>query len=1545
MRKVILSLIFLAGLAAQAQTVVPMPERDIIKLAPDYTRPLVYALNSRAGVAAGSTLMALDAATGEIRNELLLGLTPTDFDIDPSGRYLFVVHFGNNTIWRVDLENFTVADTRTFAPPQNHGQGNHYNIQAVTPGIVYYTDGAWGPILHRYNYTTGAEIDIKGLWGEYGVGGMVTTQDGQKMYGWAQYGWSAGIGSSYVAKVDIGNNRYELLGQTSNVGRDPLDAPIFLNANESLVFHKGGVFTTADMRVKSSFTQVVRAIPLHGELAVGESKVFATETAETLATFATVSTVATFSGDQSNLLRFVAGSRTLEIIPVSTFATITGAEMVPTPPDGGAVNLPLAELSWTAAPGALAYHVYFGGNAAEVEAATAESPLRIGRVTQPRIAGPTLQAGQSYYWRVDIEGFGGQTIKGAVWNFDASSVVVTPAAVSISAIRGVSPADLTLTITSAVAGSAWAIVEDVPWLSVEPASGVAPGQAVVRFATENLAAGTHSAQIGVTSNGRTAPVAIQLQVLALNLSKMETDFARPYIYAIQAPPAAERPASIVVISTATDRIVKVIPVGLRATDFAIHYPERKMYVTDHGSPRTFVIDLNTLSLLPNVNFGADAFKINAGKQGRVVIEGLDQWIDMGIYDTATGARIRGLNMREGDGEASPDGEIYYHVDNNISNAAIHKFRAGDDSLTGLRAGPSHPYGSRNLIISRDGSRLIWRGYVMDGDLNESANLGEEIYALSANGQLAFGGANVLDTRDSRRIHTRPYTTGVKALSSDQTKLYEWDPASGNLIVTPMQVVLSPTIADHPADRTAIVGETIALNGSATGIQPITYQWQFNGGNISGGTLPTLNLTRVTLAAEGEYTLIATNPHGSVTSRVARVTVMEPPGVRIDPAFVDVRAGTTVTLEAIATGTAPLTFSWEFEGRPIPDATGPTLTIPNAQQSAAGFYRVTARNAVGAATSPAALVRINPSSPIIVNGPAGRSVAAGSAVELSVQAVGSAPMAYEWRRNDQPIPGATGPTLSISNAQAAQAGVYTVRISNSAGFALSNPATLEVLPAAPVIVLQPADSAVRSGSEVALTVSARGTEPMVFRWMRGETEVQADARPSLTFAAVRPEDAGSYHVIVENSAGQATSNPARLSVEFAPAVTGLQRIVAAPGDDVVLTASVTGTEPIAGQWTFRGREIAGATTRTLSLQGVARKDWGAYTFTASNRHGSSSATATLVVQIAPGAVVAWGDNSAGQATGPAIANAVEVTGGALHSVAVQSDGSVAAWGDNYYGQATPPAGLANVISVAAGSWHSLALKEDGGVVAWGNNSFGQLNVPANLRAAVAIAAGDVFSAALQADGQIRVWGDTSGLGNLGAANAGLADLAGTQIHLLALRGDGAVVGWGNNSFGQITPPPGSMFRAVAGGYLHSLGINAAGQLVGWGDRTFEQYPLAGPSGITQVAAGEIHSLALGADGRVHAWGDNRFGQATVPAAVPSALAIGAGHYHSLAIVRAADPLRVSARDGNTLTLTWGTGARLQKSDAVDGSYTTLDVEPPYVVDLRQETKAFFKIIPR
>ena len=82
-------------------------------------------------------------------------------------------------------------------------------------------------------------------------------------------------------------------------------------------------------------------------------------------------------------------------------------------------------------------------------------------------------------------------------------------------------------------------------------------------------------------------------------------------------------------------------------------------------------------------------------------------------------------------------------------------------------------------------------------------------------------------------------------------------------------------------------------------------------------------------------------------------------------------------------------------------------------------------------------------PAILSQPQSQTVMAGANVMFTVTAQGRPAPNYQWRFNGAAISGATSTSLNLSNAQMADAGNYTVTVTNSAGSVTSSTASLTV----------------------------------------------------------------------------------------------------------------------------------------------------------------------------------------------------------------------------------------------------------------------------------------------------------------------------------------------------------------------------------------------------------------------------------------------------------------------------------------------------------------------
>lgn len=161
-------------------------------------------------------------------------------------------------------------------------------------------------------------------------------------------------------------------------------------------------------------------------------------------------------------------------------------------------------------------------------------------------------------------------------------------------------------------------------------------------------------------------------------------------------------------------------------------------------------------------------------------------------------------------------------------------------------------------------------------------------------------------------------------------------------------------------------------------------------------------------------------------------------------------------------------------------------------------------------------------PSITSQPSDFTVTQEGTNTLQVIAQGFPAVAYQWYRNDIPVPGATQASLDLFNYPA-DGGSYYVVITNSAGSITSRTAVVTVVLTPPVINTpdDPADQTVLQDGTTTLSILATGFPTPTYQWYRNGATV-AGATNSSIFLFNFPTDAGRYHVVAANAGGTAVS---------------------------------------------------------------------------------------------------------------------------------------------------------------------------------------------------------------------------------------------------------------------------------------------------------------------------------------------------------------------------------------------------------------------------------------
>jgi len=173
-------------------------------------------------------------------------------------------------------------------------------------------------------------------------------------------------------------------------------------------------------------------------------------------------------------------------------------------------------------------------------------------------------------------------------------------------------------------------------------------------------------------------------------------------------------------------------------------------------------------------------------------------------------------------------------------------------------------------------------------------------------------------------------------------------------------------------------------------------------------------------------------------------VTNPPEITLQPQSQTNVVGATVTFQSAATSLTPLTYQWYFNGTNLLGGTATDLELTNIQFEDAGSYRIVFSNAAGSVTSEVAILTVL-GQPAITAQPQSLAVSPGANAPFSVGANGATPLRYQWFFGANGIAGATNSAYTRSNAQPADAGNYTVVITNNFGSVTSATAVLTIHP--------------------------------------------------------------------------------------------------------------------------------------------------------------------------------------------------------------------------------------------------------------------------------------------------------------------------------------------------------------------------------------------------------------------------------------------------------------------------------------------------------------------
>lgn len=447
-------------------------------------------------------------------------------------------------------------------------------------------------------------------------------------------------------------------------------------------------------------------------------------------------------------------------------------------------------------------------------------------------------------------------------------------------------------------------------------------------------------------------------------------------------------------------------------------------------------------------------------------------------------------------------------------------------------------------------------------------------------------------------------------------------AFGSITSTVVVLHISPGIVTQPTNQTVMPGSAIGFTALANGEQPLTYQWQLNGTNLtdnstySGSLSTSLNLVAVLTNTVGNYSLLVSNSYGIVTSSVATLNF----GYSSTSLYNYTgqsqlyNVPTGVTNVGLFIVGANNSLEYDGSGGAAVQAIGTVAVLPHSNLllsvgggasgyqggtcPIAGFGGGNGGQAYGGGGGSATLITMPDAGYIIVGGAGGMG---GDNFSLSGQA---SVLVYSIGTNTSGGDGwSYGSTWGFGGGGGgggAVGGIGGASDYNGTGGGSLLPATyLEqgcawsfssanskqpngsitiVANPIPYISQQPVSQTPVAGSAAQFNIVVSSPVPLSYQWYFNGAAIPNGSNSNISFSAVTPQNTGAYFVIITNAYASVTSSVVTLTVNIPAYFTSQpQSQTVLQGGTATFGAVATGTPSLGYRWLKQQTNRASATS--------------------------------------------------------------------------------------------------------------------------------------------------------------------------------------------------------------------------------------------------------------------------------------------------------------------------------------------------------------------------------
>ena len=339
----------------------------------------------------------------------------------------------------------------------------------------------------------------------------------------------------------------------------------------------------------------------------------------------------------------------------------------------------------------------------------------------------------------------------------------------------------------------------------------------------------------------------------------------------------------------------------------------------------------------------------------------------------------------------------------------------------------------------------------------------------------------------------------------------------------------PVVSSQPADVSHCAGTNASFSFSASGTDPLFYQWYKNGTNLSGQTNSQFSISSSQLSDSGMYYCIASDICGNISSSAATLNINNPPVITSQtPDRIKCTRDSVMFKTTISNQISACSYQWSKDGNDITGATKSSYLISLILPGDYGNYSCLISNTCGN-TSAAIALAVNASAYIRDTIP-NQYICEGGSATFSIHAAGSN-LSYQWTKGGSNISGATNTVVSFGNLMLSDADIYSCVVTNSCGSKLLKPFLL-IIDQKPVVNITPININKSIGDSVLYILSPLGSPPFRFQWMKDNNIINGATNNPFKIKPITLNDAGAYSCIINNECGSSAAQVGSLIVNNA-----------------------------------------------------------------------------------------------------------------------------------------------------------------------------------------------------------------------------------------------------------------------------------------------------------------------------------------------------------------------------------------------------------------------------